>query len=830
VSELWSVLGYDDVAGKIATAFHAGTPICLIEGPPGVGKSWLAKDVGALWESRGGSTVVAEGDSLKGDASFYPFGFAMGNLPSGWGTFRTALGGMTRAGEALLGTAGLITATVEAAAQARKARKRERAMFLGDTEQAILYELERSAKKGPLLFIADNLHWWDRASLDFLGQVRSPRMWDAFPFLAELRVLAVQTPEPYQSIADPEAHEALLSPSSTSTFALQRIPREGFERVLTALGAPSPSSEVTDIVHSLSGGHLALASRCADQIAQGESDIFLTMSDREEFLRTLLSERIRSLGQLGKQAVETLKVAAVLGLAFRHDEVTCASGRDKAEIARILRQCRGEGVLQVAEGLDRFVHDLYRQHFLMLGTEDRRRIHEGLADCLRLLRPAEYELRCLNAIDAEQSREAAALAVHAGLQRVRDGRAWGELPDRVLAALEDQGWTHVLERFVLARTHLDNYEFSECLNTLDGLPRDLPKSLLAETDYLRAMCLMSTRSEDDRAEGRSTLSAWSGYEEEEPELGMRLMQLLLYGLAKLLDKEDGRRLEGRIRQFLAERVAYDIAAKDALYTLDRCSASLYQPDISIIRKGEAVAYYRPTENAGVVRRPVEYYRCLVNYCAGLISNARYVEASEVHQNIEKLVSEYAPDTFPRLDFPQMNGLLADYRLGVVGADEAVGRQRAIVDALQATRDPFYAKNAMAVYLTLAGTYAEALDVFNDLDVELTCTRNDPEPNMLYLIRANRAAARFLAGDASTARAEWTALDDIVGKNAYMFRQLLLRRHDLLGEMMAKVDPATTSAREFDTCLIERNRHEFGPLWNNFARGFRMPEVEFWREN
>ena len=44
---------------------------------------------------------------------------------------------------------------------------------------------------------------------------------------------------------------------------------------------------------------------------------------------------------------------------------------------------------------------------------------------------------------------------------------------------------------------------------------------------MRAMCLMSTRSQQDRANGRLILEGWSGYVEEEPEIGTRLMLLLL---------------------------------------------------------------------------------------------------------------------------------------------------------------------------------------------------------------------------------------------------------------------------------------------------------------
>jgi hypothetical protein len=365
VLDLWGVLGHDRVASRVAEAMRSGTHLCLLEGPPGVGKSWLARDIGALWDSGGGSTVLIEGDQLRADASLYPFAFAMAGLPSAWAAVGPLVAGIARASESLVGTFGLLTSTVQAVGKASGSRRQERTKLLGDAEQIILSDLERLAKNRPLLLIADNLHWWDTSSLAFLGRLRDERMWEAFPFLSDLRILGVETIEPYQVVSNRTAHEALLAPSITSRFPLPRVPRDGFENVLAALGAvPPPDPDVTSAVYGLTGGHLALASRCAARIAEGDAETFLAASDTESFLHALLAERIASLGEQGQQAIAILQVAALLGATFRRDEVCCAADTEEPETLRLMRYCRGEGVLEVADGLERFVHDVYRQYFL----------------------------------------------------------------------------------------------------------------------------------------------------------------------------------------------------------------------------------------------------------------------------------------------------------------------------------------------------------------------------------------------------------------------------------------------------------------------------------
>ena len=172
---LWQVLGYDGVAERVAEKLRAGADICLLEGPPGVGKSWLAKDIGELWESSGGGTILIEGDQLRADASLYPFAFAMGGLQRRPVSIGPAIASVARAAEALAGTAGLITSTVEALAKARRLQRRDRTVFLGDSEQIVLHELERLGRKRPLLVLADNLHWWDNSSLALLRCLTDPR-------------------------------------------------------------------------------------------------------------------------------------------------------------------------------------------------------------------------------------------------------------------------------------------------------------------------------------------------------------------------------------------------------------------------------------------------------------------------------------------------------------------------------------------------------------------------------------------------------------------------------------------------------------------------------
>jgi hypothetical protein len=740
-----------------------------------------------------------------------------------------ALVTFAKTGEMLVGTGGLITTAVEALAKARARAKRTPSILLGDAEQDVLADLERFSRKGPLLLIADNLHWWDFRSLELLRSLRGERMCQSLPFLTEMRVLAVQTTERYQEVANPRARDSLLAPMTTRYFPLQPIPREGFEKVLASLGEMAePSPEVADVVYDLSGGHLALAKQCAERIKADEAEALLSSANSEEFVWRLLSKRISTLGPLGAQAVHLLQVAAVLGLAFDRSEVMCASQAEEAETARLLRFCRDEKMLELTDERWVFVHDRYRRYFLGLDSGDQIGIHERWSDCLRLLRPSQYDLRCITALDAERAREAASFGIMAALQAERDGRPWKELPERIIGAIGDCDQIQTLELLTAAFDHLQQYRFGPCQDSLDLLPHDLPQCIRAEGDYLRAMCLMSTRGESDRAQGRAILASWQGYEETEPELGMRLMLLLLYGQFHLLDKDPAWELDARIRKILNDRISLDLAARDALHVLERCAGGLYASEVALRKNRVAAAYFGPEDGSTIVRRPVEYYRCLVNLGASLIGNGCFEQATDVYRDVGQLVDSYAKGVFPRIDYPLMNRLIAEYRMGIVSAEEAAHRQRQIAVDFKVEGDPFYVDNALAVYLALAGEHKEALEIFDRLDAELTRSRTMPEPSMVYLIRANRCAVRYVAGAVAAAYAEWDTLATVACESAYTDRDVVLRRHELLAKVFEQREQL--SAREFDEYLVKHNPEELGPLWETSGLGFMMPAIEFWREN
>jgi hypothetical protein len=88
--------------------------------------------------------------------------------------------------------------------------------------------------------------------------------------------------------------------------------------------------------------------------------------------------------------------------------------------------------------------------------------------------------------------------------------------------------------------------------------------------------------------------------------------------------------------------------------------------------------------------------------------------------------------------------------------------------------------------------------------------------------------QYVVGEHDEARRAWSALAGVVGRIAYPSRELYIRRHALIDELMES--GCSLTVQELDGYVPTRFPHEFGPLWQDYSRGFMLPAIELWRDN
>lgn len=684
--QLWSLLGYDDVAAAVLEHFEAGLDrrMAILEGPPGSGKSTLGLGIAASWRDGGGSTAVLEGDDLSEGRELFPFQRGLSSLDRKWEAIGSVAEIAPKLIDLLAGTAGAATLAFEGAKRLSAGLLGNKSLFLSREEKAIVADLERLAKRKPLLLIADNIHWWDIASLQLLLQLLSDDAREAYPFLKSLRVIGIHADRDIQPAIHAGYLNRMIARLEAKTWSLPAIERNEFQDVLKALAQSNGkdldetalarrANELAEFLFMISNGHLALAWQAAEHLIQSpEQASLLSEIDDAAFIDDVFKKRLITYGAMGEQGLHLLELASLIGLTFRHDELSCLAGEERDTLLPALELISSTDIISVQDDQGRFEHDYFRRYFRSRLADRASAHHIKLADCLRQFRPGDYLIRYRSMVLGGRHRAALELLLLHVIQNVRRGLTWERgLSDEEKRDVEDSELGRFFSGWTTAWESLTQYDFTACLAALDKLPLDIPKSLQAESDFVRISALLATRNESDRYAAYDLSKEWISYWEDEAEIGVRFALSRLYAQTHLEDKSTCQKTERQIIRFLSARIAHDPSARDQIYRLQRCAGSLYLPEIAIDRVAEAATYFAPREGMSLSPDPLEYYRCLVNLGAQQIAGARYEDADNSHNRLYDVIDAYGADFFPRPEYAQNNRILAKYRLGQISAVQAL---------------------------------------------------------------------------------------------------------------------------------------------------------------
>jgi DNA-binding CsgD family transcriptional regulator len=308
--------------------------VVVVEGQAGVGKTELLRAAGELGAADGLRVLRARGSEL--DRSF------------AFGLVRQLLEREV-AGEPELLTGGAEPAAA-VFAPAGGGLRVEEGLFA--SLQGLHWLVVNLAERGPLVVLADDVHWADMASLRWLV------------FLAErvedVRALVVAATRPAEPGADRELLDALmmapaasvLRPSPLSTGATATVVRGRFPEAVDAFVAAC---------HRATGGNPFLLGELLDELAAagvrgGAGEAGQVLEFGPESVGRAVHRRLRL---LPAEATAVTRAVAVLGPDAALDDVAVLAGVDGEMAARAADALAGIHVLAAGRALD-FVHPVVR--------------------------------------------------------------------------------------------------------------------------------------------------------------------------------------------------------------------------------------------------------------------------------------------------------------------------------------------------------------------------------------------------------------------------------------------------------------------------------------
>lgn len=418
----------------------------VITGEAGIGKTRLAEDLLESAQSRGFTTLAGEADELEHDRPLSPFLQMLERAP--------VADDPTTAEIHRLVTEGL-----------------RHPHSVGDDPDVgfriadlVISLLEELTADAPTVLVVENLHWADPLTLRVLRWIQRR--------LVHLPLTLVVTTRTLPS--RPEVNEVVdtLIDRGARLLTLEPLAGEDVLSLAAAEAGGQPGSRLSEQLDRAGGNPLFVIEIVRALRAEGylEVDSEQAEIDRIVTLPNLHLTVLRRASQLTPEALEILKTASVIGIAFSVAALSRVTGRGAVQLMTPVDELIKAGFLE-EDGEDlAFRHEVIREALYEdLPTPLRRRMHSEIADVLlesgasraevveHIARAADprddqsIELLRETVIDLTRSAPAAAadMADHMLTMLSGDHPAWTEVAADAAAAFVRSGRADDAERIGL---------------------------------------------------------------------------------------------------------------------------------------------------------------------------------------------------------------------------------------------------------------------------------------------------------------------------------------------------------------------------------------------
>ena len=322
------------IAAQVGRVRGGEGGLLFVEAQAGLGKTELLRAAEEMGEAEGLRVLRARGSSL--DRAF-AFGLARQLLEREVADDPELLTGGAEPAAAVFASVGGET-------------RAEEGVFA--SLQGLHWLVVNLAARKPLLLLADDIHWADKASLRWLV------------FLAErvedMEALLVVATRPAEPGADQELLDALIV--APNVHVLRPAPLSaGATRTVVCERLPKAVDAFSAACYRATGGNAFLLSELLGELADDGID---GTADEADKVLEFGSERVgrairRRLRRLPAEATAVARAAAVLGPGSPLDEVAAVAGTHVAVADRAAHALVGINVLAVKGALD-FVHPVVR--------------------------------------------------------------------------------------------------------------------------------------------------------------------------------------------------------------------------------------------------------------------------------------------------------------------------------------------------------------------------------------------------------------------------------------------------------------------------------------
>jgi hypothetical protein len=788
----------------------------LVCGAPGTGVTWALDHVAKEWKAARKAALQARGDSFASQRKLFPWLTLATPGARDLARIEILKDSVKDASSAIPMVGSATSHLLEELLNFRRHALAREAIILSKEEQDLLFVVQAVAHKKRLLLTLDHMDYWDSASWDLLALVVSSHLQDLYPALADVQLVfgVRETPPPRLT--------ALLDECkiSTETFRIHSIPRVEMPTALCTFGFPEMKEQDIDGLYDATDGRLDLLHDFSVHLR--DTTLAKDAHGFGGLLANLVSNRMHSLVQQAPELAPILSAASILGRSFTLDDAQCLTGQSAEKLEAALKAASDARLLTILGGLAQFQSGTLHDYFHRFGTSEHMKYHSKYAECLRIMRPGDYEGRWRHLALANRFEEALTCYALATLH----SRRQKSLAPEPNSLSETASWEQIKnfrEQMFRAYDAFEADKLGEAMDAVTSIEAFLPDALLAERDYLKAQIRLKSHRMKDFEESAALLKPWDRLKDEEGEIWSRIAQARMIGLVEINAIEEAVHLEEDLTKYYYARRRVDPWALYALNVLRRRSEPLHRLPVATQRLENALEFFGSLHSTDLPRHPIQYYYSLNNLVANLLASARFDDAARRAAELDALVNRHALP-WPSLEIPVNNFVLAGFLSSKLSAEMAVRIMSKVQLEPPASGDGLLIANNYAVLLAHVGQVNDAKrrleDCYKFISADGPC-----DPYHKYFIGNNLAALTALAGDGAAAKKLHEECLPLIDGLYPTIRDTIRERHRLLGAVIH--DAQKHGCEAFDRILLGPSQAKLGKHWEFYGRGFLLSDIQFW---
>lgn len=817
----------DIILDSILKDIQSNKKLTIVKGVSGTGKSFLLSCI----ESQNENAAIVyklEGDYYLRSRDFYPFIKFINTM---YLNDRNSVNktlvkeGMENVGKELgswspLGNDFLSACITELSAVNKK--KRELYNFIFEKEELdILFPLEYFCnKEGKVIFLIDDLQYWDKKSLRFLYTLIGQKK-NEFNFLRNTQFIgAINT----EYLNYDEELEGIIKLAGEYVYTLEATHKENYKTVLKQLGLViTLDGDLVDALYSITGGNLQLT-----------TDIVLLLNDEKEIENTvrkiildknlghLLIERLSKVSDEGTMINETLKYASLFGSSFYYHDLEQVLEKDESYIRNLIEVAQSFCLVNGATNGASFIHELIREAYKNETRENKVKYYTGYAKCLKMLYPGNYKERAASLKDAGAYDKANLVYILELLKQLRVNNSCSQDLRKQLQL------PYYLSDYVLSMEKSYNSffsdEYEDCIFELESIEDVLPPILLAEKYYLMSITLSKWLDASSRARAVKCLEPFLSLSsiDNEIEVWERVISAYIVSCIHNNDCEKAIEYESKLQISIGKRIGFDIDASYKLNILRRKASSLYSPKQAFNSTRKSKSFFAPKEKDGLPLNPIEYYMSLNNFLATSLMSGEFYSSLEESAEILSLPKKIVYLKFPRFEMPLNNAILIFYLNNKISASEARERLQQILDTynIEDSTGVIIRVN-LAIFYGISGDFSKSLEILSQLYNEMIIIEN-LEFYYKYLVEVNLMAIKYITGNKDTV----INLSSLQKECASRHEEYLEAHVKCLMESSVN---AKTDSSWYNTPL-KNSKMERSNCWKYYGRKYLFGELEFWSES